>query len=559
MQLTPQKIKSWLKPNGEGFLQWLDDIKPKIPSAKGGFEQFKLEDFQEEFIRQALATREDGVFRYQTIVISLPRRHSKTTLMALLVLWRFTTRTTENIVVLSNSQRQNLGTAFKTLRGIVLNTQTLYVLIGKPNIKKEYFAFPVLQNHISAETANPTTLYGQKVTCGWISELHAAQSDEGAQVIASSIGDSINSWLIVDSTVDPVGGPLHRLEQLANPESQDHDPTIFYYNRSYNNLEEALEKSPSWINRDWLRSRQKQLLPAVFGSQHLNQRSQAANNLFSREQIQACIDPSLPHPIEPASIPEITQGRNYLCGGGLDRAYGFSVNADQTVWTSIMMVANPDTGEPDYYILNQQSIMGGLGRSIKKQIKQDVDNYALKNITLESYNAQDIHQWALDQQYPAEVVYATSQAQAAPFMELYRIISEGRLHFSDKLKTLPKELETFVYEIGTAGTPKFGHQKGFHDDHIYSLVWSIHSLRQQELSSFLLNGISCDSRSKHAPLCYLRAGDAILQCASSCEAHKRVETMFGQYRGSRLDSELTLPEFFKSFIKVKGIRTYNSL
>ena len=134
----------------------------------------------------------------------------------------------------------------------------------KDNIKKEFIRFPVLQNQISANTGNPIGLYGQKISCAWISEIHAAPSDEAAQVLASSLGDTVNAWLLIDSTVDQLGGPLHRLEQLADPSYSDYDPTIFYYKLEYRDLDEALEKSPSWINRDWLRSRQKQLLPAGF-------------------------------------------------------------------------------------------------------------------------------------------------------------------------------------------------------------------------------------------------------------------------------------------------------
>ena len=80
---------------------WVRDVQPRIPARKGGFAIFVPADFQEEAIREALE-QVDGRWRYQTIAFSFPRRHSKTTLMALLVVWRFTLHGPgENIVCMA--------------------------------------------------------------------------------------------------------------------------------------------------------------------------------------------------------------------------------------------------------------------------------------------------------------------------------------------------------------------------------------------------------------------------------------------------------------------------
>lgn len=553
MQVTPAKVRSWRK-GADGFLQWVKDVEPRIPSRKGGFEVFKPVDFQVEAVRDALAQDEAGGWLHQTICFSFPRRHSKTTLNALLVTWRFTLfGPNENIKVMANSERQTLSVGFSLVKKIILNTPFLLSQVGRENLRAYDIQHPKLQNIISAVSCNVAGLYGEKITCGWVSEIHAAASDEAMQVLASSLGDTEGSWLLVDSTVDAVGGPMHRLEQLQDA---GEDPTVFVRRVEYRDLEDALEKSPPWIDRAWLKSRQKQLLPAIFKTQHLNQRSAAASNLFAMEDIRAARE-VVPCPMDGEDVERIAAGRKYATGGGLDRAYFGSLHGDATIWTSVAKVADAEAGEPHFWVLNQKAILGSLGRSIKKEIARDVERYDLGNVVIEAYNAQDIATWAMEQKIPCEIIHATNTNQVPAFMELYRIVREGRLHFSHALEDLAREMETFVYEL-KGDKPKFGSDK-WHDDRVYSLVWAVYSLRARELAVYELPDIICDSRSSHASFCYLREGDLILPCSERCEAHKRCEAMYLQHRAVRVESELTLPEFFTAMVNVSGVRSYRAI
>ena len=553
LKITSERVRKW-KNGAAGFEQWIKDIQPRILSPKGGFQVFEFADFQRDAIRRALQVDQAGNWKFGTIGFSFPRRHSKTTLNALLVLWRFTLWQTENIKCMANTERQSLSVGFQTLKSIILNTPSLVAQIGRENVRSYEIRYPKLQNLIEAVSLNISSLYGERITVGWVSEIHAAPSEEPMQVLASSLGDSLNSWLLVDSTVDAVGGPLHRLEQL---QESGEDPTVFIYRIEYADLAEALEKSPPWIRRDWLNSRAKQLLPAVFATQHLNQRAAAANNLFAIPDIRACQEDDVPNPIPAASLDSMFQGRKYVCGGGLDRAFFGSIHGDRTIWTTVCKVADPESKEPEYWILNQQNILGSLGRGIKKAIREDMDRFKLKNISLESYNSQDIYTWCLEQGYPAEVISPTSTTQANAFPELYRLVKEHRLRFSSELKGLADEMETFVYELKN-GIPKFGCDK-WNDDRIYSLCWAVYALRNKELATYELKDIHCKSRSPNAHLCYLRQGDLILPCSNECPAHYHVLKMYNQYRESNIESEATLPEFFRGMVKVAGVKSYKMI
>ncbi len=547
---TKEQVSAW-RSGAAGFLAWLADIQPRIPSARSGFEVFRPEPFQEQAIREALTQNPDGTWKYGTLAFSMPRRHSKTVLCALLCLWRFTTRPTENIVCLANSERQSMSVGFGLARKIVMNTPALLDQIGRSNVQQYRIELPALGNSMRTVSGNVAGLFGEKITVGWCSEIHAAISDEGMQVLASSLGDSLNSWLLIDSTVDGVGGPLHRLEQL---QASGEDPTVFVWRTEYLDLAEALEKSPPWIRRDWLKSRAAQLTPMVFASQHLNQRQASEQNLFSLAHIDACKD-RLPHPFSQEDLERIAQGKTFVTGGGLDRAYFGSLHGDGTIWTSVAKVAGNPGEEPHFFILSQQNILGSLGVLIKKAIQQDFDLYKLGNVGIEAFNSQDIATWAIERGIPCEIIHATNTWQVPAFTELHRVVAEGRLHFSDKLDDLAREMATFLYELKT-GQPRFGSDK-FHDDRVYSLCWAIHSLRQQELASFTLQNVICHSRSSHAGCCYLRGGDLVLPCSSSCPSHVQVNQMFNQYRHANIESDITLPAFFLNTITVDGVRLYS--
>lgn len=547
MSFTIEQAEVW-RTGADGFLAWVRDNEPRVPGPRGPAITFTPETFQVEAVRRLLRRKRNGDFYYQTIGLTWPRRHSKTTIAALLCLWRLTTKVNENIVALANSERQSMSVGFGLCRKIVLATPALLAQIGRENVQSYKIEVPALGSVMRTVSNNVAGLFGERITCAWCSEVHAAASDEALQVLASSLGDSINSWLLLDSTTDGVGGILHKLEQL---QETGEDKTVFIHRIEYRDLDEALQRSPAWIRRDWLRSRQKQLLPQVFASQHLNLRQESTSSLFRKADVQACQD-RLPHPMTLSDLEAVAQGRTYAVGAGLDRAYGFSLHGDSTILTYAAKIAAPDPiEEPHFYVLRQDSIFGSLGKLIKKSIQSAHDEFSLTNCIVEAYNAQDVFNWCQERGIASEVVHATGAAQQAPFLELHRIVKEHRLHFSPDLEDLAREMETFIYEM-RGGTVKFGSDR-FHDDRVYSLAWAIHALRQQELASYSLDSIVCGSRSTHAPACYLRGGDLILPCGQACKAHLQVQAMHNQYRTVNIDTELLLPEFFANMVEIDGV------
>jgi hypothetical protein len=359
---------------------------------------------------------------------------------------------------------------------------------------------------------------------------------------------------LIDSTTDAVGGPIHGLESLM---ASGEDPTVYVAKIEYRDLGEALEKSPPWIRRDWLSSRAAQLLPNVFLTQHLNQRASSDSCLFSSEDI-AKSQERLPCPFTGEDLKTLAAGRSFVCGAGLDRAYFASLHSDKTILTTTAKIAGLAGNEPEYYVLNQRNILGSLAPLIKKALAEDHKTYTLENVIFESYNSQDLYLWSIENQIPSELVHATNTAQIPAFTELYRIVKEGRLHFSDKLEALVAEMQTFCYEL-KGGQPRFGINAKVHDDRVYSLAWSIFATRQRELSCYTLDSVICQSKSRHAPLCFLRGGDLILNCGPACPSFLKVQQMHLQHRRTTVESEISLPDFFKTLVKHEGLTSYQGV
>jgi hypothetical protein len=53
-------------------------------------------------------------------------------------------------------------------------------------------------------------------------------------------------------------------------------------------------------------------------------------------------------------------------------------------------------------------------------------------------------------------------------------------------------------------------------------------------------------------------GELELACKYSCIAYQEVATMFREFKQYRLDSDLTIPEFFYTKVTLHGARIYQA-
>ena len=124
------------------------------------------------------------------------------------------------------------------------------------------------------------------------------------------------------------------------------------------------------------------LLESEFKRDILGQRSSVVNSLFPESVIKICKD-SYRNPVE--DIKALVGNRSYVVFGGLIGPIqnGASVfGNDNTVFTTVAKVANPENQEPEIYILDQHTFRPSTGRAIKKHILKMHKKYDFKNVTL---------------------------------------------------------------------------------------------------------------------------------------------------------------------------------
>ena len=547
----------WKENTEECFYNWLTDIKPRILTRSGKWEIFEPTDKQREVIH-GVFEQANGKLKHSLALSIQPRRHGKSTVFALILLFFFTARRNQNLALLGNNDEHSNRVQLRLLKNIIKNTYELRLRIDpdecfyNDHIRKDSW-----NNYIFKASTTTAGAFGDRINILWVSDLHATPDIEPFNALQASLLDSEDSLILIDSNADVNGGPVHEIQKAA-----ESDSSIWVNHIEYRDFDEFTEKAPAWIDRSKARRIQKTALQADFDRDILGKRSSLVNRLFPEEVILKCQDS---YKIPVIDVQSLVHGRPYSVGGGLDRAKNLlaGITGDHTVWTTILKVANL-SGEPEFYILNQVKFPLNTSKAIKAVVKEDHDRYGFTNVCLENYEVTDLRPWFADQGIECELITATDTVQNASFPEMNRVAREGRLHIPANCQDLVSELSTFVYSQRkmSNGSYSFGHVSSkFHDDFVYSTAWAIYSLRNEILSAFNLNHIDCTlPNAARRSACFMMGGNLVLHCSEQCSAFHDVKTMFQEFKAFHaLDSELTIVEFYKAYVKADGLIQYNSL
>lgn len=528
----------------DGFIRFIKEVKPVILNEQRKYVPFELWDRVADDVVKAI----DG--NYRTVCFVFPRRHGKTLISAVYIVWRFMCFRNEDIGIVAQSEKQTIGTAFRLVRDCLLHTPVFKREVDAGNIivNKDTIEFPAMGNTIIGYPNNPTTLLGKSMTVAQCSELHKARTTDTFTVLKGNIMDAANGVLLVDSTPGSKIGPLGLIYDLWK---EGTDPTLFVSHVEYTDVEDAIRNAPAWLNTDDLRILERTMLPPVFRAEHLGQFSESSDMLFTSEIIAACRHT---YDLDPKTI---ANGLPYAVGGGLDRAYPFSRHGDSTVTTCVAMVMQDE--QPHFYVLDSRDILFSRAGGIKSAFLDYHRKWGMKHAALEHYNVSDIQQWCEEQSgFDSEIVSPTSERQSNAFTTLYAAASEGRLHIHQQFEKLFKEMETFTVRLeAEAGksVAKFQHAPGKHDDALYSLAWAIYSLRHEELPAYGLNGIHCREKGPSARLCALNGGQHVPPCAEECKSFVKAHQLYERYKDKAGCAPLKLPEFIRYKVENTGIHS----
>jgi len=330
---------------------------------------------------------------------------------------------------------------------------------------------------------------------------------------------------------------------------------MFAHRIEYADFKEFSEKAPNWISRPAVSVSRNIDLPQDWDRNWLNKRSSSKSNLISNKDIKRAKE-QYRVPVE--DVESIAQGRKYIVTGGLDRAKNLLPGvskSDYTVWTALMKVADPTTGEAHYHILNQVRFKINSDKNIKKAIIADQKKYGLKNTVLEFYEVTGISAFLAEEKIAHELVSPTSTLLQSIFSEMSRIFRDGRFHFADDLTHFEEELKTFTVTQGKGSRYVFGSSNPkLFDDCVLSVAHAIYAGRKHVLHSYEIGNIQCVNKSVKRNICYILNPDSNIEllCAEKCIAAQQVRNMFEQFRQFQPESKMTLPEFYHTYCRRTG-------
>ncbi|RYE50656.1 MAG: hypothetical protein EOP21_03320 [Hyphomicrobiales bacterium] len=541
-------IASW-RVGSKGFFQFLDDVQPRVRSSTGGFIPYQPGPRERAEIAKAL----DGIDK-SLAVFCWPRRHGKSVTSAMIIVWRFLTRQTEQVAVVANSEKQVVDTAFRSIREAFEQTPLLQRLVnaGTITVLQDRIELPSAGSTIQAFSANPAALWGKKLSCAQVSELHAApRGDEVFNALSGSLLDTDGSLMLIDSTVSAKSSKLYELYQSAT-HATDPDTSIAFSHLSYSDLEDACHNAPAWISETKLRSLARQMLPHEFALYHLNRWQDAANTLFSAELLAQCVGG---YPLDTGAL---ASGSAFTCGAGLDRAFGGSKHGDRTVTACVAKVVIDD--DEHIFVIDADSVFLGRLGGIKSRLSGYASAYGMSRATLESYGAQDVADWAASQPFASgvEVIHPSRRTKYQAFMGLYQAAAEGRLHIHPAFTDLIEELKVFEVQSdgkasdGEMSIPKFTHPRGAHDDYAHALAWAVHSLRHVTLNPYEIEGIACHGRGTDVALCALNGGAHVPLCARECRSMRQASNLFDAYLARKPIEAVDFPIFIADKLKNVG-------
>lgn len=538
----------------EAFFKFLSEVQPVVRNGRGGFVPYMPTGEMRDAIAQAL----DGNF--SMACLSWPRRHGKTTAVVMIALWRLLTRPAESIGIIANSQLQAVDTGFKMIVDALRHTPRLAALVKADEVRvlADRVEVPGTASALVAYPANPSALWGKKLTCAQVSELHAATSPAVLEAIQGSLLDSAGSLLLVDSTVGPASSPIADLYTASN----DPDSGVFFSHIEYRDLDDAIARGPAWIDVRKLRTLARTMLPQQFALQHLNRWGDASSSLFPRELIDRC---TITYPLDPTAI---AAGGSFVVGGGLDRALGIGLNGKDGTYTCAVVKTIDDAGDDVFHLLAVDRIAFNRSGGIRAAFTHYARDFGMTRAGIESFNAGDILEWAVGQpEFGAgtDMIQPTRRSKAAAFTALHAAAAEGRLQIHPDFSDLLDEMSTFEVRFDGAGgekgaeeqIPKFAHAKGKHDDALHALAWAVWSLRDAKLSGYSLDAVNCTADTTHAVRsCALNGGAEVpFTCADRCRSMTQARALHTAYIAKRPVAPLPLDEFIAQRVTVDGPHT----
>lgn len=349
---------------------------------------------------------------------------------------------------------------------------------------------------VSSEAASA---FGGRLSVVVATELHEARSQDAWDAISGCVGDAWCGVAIIDSTQGDKDNIVARVtnnaEAAARTGGKDGDPTAAASYISYRDIDAACEDAPEWLDPRWLRSRAGTMPWSSFARQHLNLQIGAGLPCFPEvllDRAQSHEGSGLLCRVDAAgydgcetSRADFGRLRRLFRGGavriehGLDRSLGSS-RGDRTVLiasasgvlrgmggTRVMRwdadgnaLGEVEQRASAWAVIAIAFVPYSDGGEIQRIIRRWERLYGAAMLTLETYQAKDLYDWALRCGYEAALEHMTAQAKARHVLRLTEWLHEGRLILPARedghCAVLRREFERYSETDAGGACPSYG-------------------------------------------------------------------------------------------------------
>lgn len=264
----------------EAFIAWYADRKPRIKTSRK-YEHVELTRKQKDTLRRMLRSDGKGGFMFSRILLIWPRRHSKSNLMRLIILWLLDTRDHLTIQLWGNSEAHSRLMQYNPLVMIIQQTPALRKRIPERSMMKDAIQHPN-GSRIQAMVGG-SVVFGDKLDILWLDDFHHNKDLESVNALKASLWDQQDSLTLISSNVDPVDGHVHQMQKAWEKE-----PKCFVDHLEYMDWLHYEAMAPAWIDRGDVKLDKATSLPAEWDRDVLGKRTQAINSLFDVKDIEKC-------------------------------------------------------------------------------------------------------------------------------------------------------------------------------------------------------------------------------------------------------------------------------
>jgi hypothetical protein len=241
----------------------------------------ELEDWQRKVIKEAFQRDKNGNLRFNIILLSVPKKNGKTTLMAACLLWALFAHTPNAEVYCLSGDIQQGKIAFDKVAKMIMRNP---LLRDSCKIMKNEIYVPETDSIFRVLSTDSPTNHGVNASFVGIDELWQFEGtkDEAGRELWYAMTHSPTREAVTMVTTYAGSDENSILGELYHNGIKKSDPKQYTF-WSHDNLSK-------WVSKEYLEQQRMRMPAQIFQRLHENRWTQGANAFITRAELEKCID-----------------------------------------------------------------------------------------------------------------------------------------------------------------------------------------------------------------------------------------------------------------------------